>query len=104
MIGRRKIAWLDVADDGTGVRSIGVNEEVAMNEEADPTRRWLINASGAAILSSAMPVAQSAAQTVPAPRAGGRRDDDAISPATIRLVDYVANTLDRDLPAEVAAR
>ena len=37
-----------------------------MRDEADHTRRWLINAGGAAILSSAIPVTASSAQTAPA--------------------------------------
>jgi 2-methylcitrate dehydratase PrpD len=71
-----------------------------MSDEADHTRRWLINASGAAILSGALP--GSSAQAAPAP--GARTDAETISPDTITLADYVARTLDRDLPAEVVAR
>jgi 2-methylcitrate dehydratase PrpD len=71
-----------------------------MSDEADQTRRWLINASGAAILSGALP--GSSAQAAPAP--GARTDAETISPDTITLADYVARTLDRDLPAEVVAR
>src|SRR5262245_738889 len=71
-----------------------------MSDEADQTRRWLINASGAAILSGAIP--GSSAQAAPA--ASARTDADAISPATTTLADYVAKTLDRELPAEVVAR
>src|SRR5437899_8004495 len=71
-----------------------------MSDEADQTRRWLINASGAAILSGAIP--GSSAQAAPAP--GTRTDADAISPATTTLADYVAKTLDRELPAEVVGR
>ena len=74
-----------------------------MSDEADHTRRWLINASGAAILSGAMPMARSVAQTA-APVARAGRGDDAVSPAAITLGDYVANTLDRELPSEVVAR
>src|SRR5215813_12043239 len=70
------------------------------SDGADQTRRWLINASGAAILSGAIP--GSSAQAAPAP--GARSDAETISPDTIRLADYVAETLDRDLPAEVVAR
>src|SRR5262249_48199347 len=40
-----------------------------MSDEADQTRRWLINASGAAILSSALPAAGPSAQAAPAPPA-----------------------------------
>ena len=71
-----------------------------MSDEADHTRRWLINASGAAILSGALP--GSSAQAAPAP--GARTDAETISPDTITLADYVARTLDRELPAEVVAR
>ncbi|HEX9329247.1 MAG TPA: MmgE/PrpD family protein, partial [Reyranella sp.] len=71
-----------------------------MSNEADQTRRWLINASGAAILSGALP--GSSAQAAPAP--GARTDAETISPDTITLADYVARTLDRELPAEVVAR
>ena len=67
----------------------------AMSDEADQTRRWLINASGAAILSGAIP--GSSGQAAPAP--GTRTDADPISPATTTLADYVAKTLDRELPA-----
>src|SRR5262249_52741897 len=76
--------------------------EVAMTDEAGHTRRWLINTSGAAIVSSAMPVAVSGAQAAPAPRGAG--GGETVSPATAMLTDYVAKTLDRELPAEVVAR
>ena len=67
-----------------------------MSNEADQTRRWLIHASGAAILSGAAPAFS--AQAAPAP--GARADAESISPATITLADYVAKTLDRELPFE----
>jgi len=80
-----------------------------MSDEADHTRRWLINAGGAAMLSGAMPIANSMAETAgaavsgaPAGRAG--RGEDSISPAAIVLGIHVANTFDRELPAEVIAR
>jgi 2-methylcitrate dehydratase PrpD len=78
-----------------------------MSDEADHTRRWLINASGAAILSSAVPgtaSAQTAAAPVPGASAHAATDPTPISPATTTLADYVAKTLDRELPAEVVAR
>jgi 2-methylcitrate dehydratase PrpD len=78
-----------------------------MRDEADHTRRWLINASGAAILSSAIPGAASYAQTaaVPAPAAAADGPQEpAISSATSAFADYVAKALDRELPAEVVAR
>src|SRR5580704_10652826 len=79
-----------------------------MRDEADHTRRWLINASGAAILSSTIPVAASFAQTA-AIAAGGDAADAAddpgsVSPAATMLADYVAGALDRELPAEVVVR
>jgi 2-methylcitrate dehydratase PrpD len=79
-----------------------------MSDEADHTRRWLINASGAAILSSALPVTAAYAQTAAVPASGTTADaaDDPglVSPAATMLADYVAGALDRELPAEVVAR
>jgi 2-methylcitrate dehydratase PrpD len=73
-----------------------------MSDDADQTRRWLINASGAAILSGAIP--GSSVQAAPAPGTAAAAPADAISPATATLADYVAKTLDRELPAEVVTR
>src|SRR6266545_7215542 len=76
-----------------------------MIDEAGHTRRWLINTSGMAIVSGVIPVAVSGAQAAPAPRAGAdAAGDTAVSPATATLADYVAKTLDRELPAEVVVR
>ncbi len=75
-----------------------------MTDEADHTRRWLINASGAAVLSSAIPATTSYAQTAPVPGPRADAAEDAVSPAATALADYVANALDRELPAEVVAR
>jgi 2-methylcitrate dehydratase PrpD len=83
-----------------------------MSDEPDHTRRWLINASGAAILSNAVPVTASYAQTAatapPSVRAESHgdltTDSTPISPVTTALADYVAKTLDRELPAAVVAR
>jgi 2-methylcitrate dehydratase PrpD len=75
-----------------------------MSDEADHTRRWLINASGAAVLSSAIPITVSYEQAAAAPAPGARTNADSISPATTTLADYVAKTLDRELPAEVVTR
>ena len=74
-----------------------------MSEEMDLTRRWLINASGAAIMSGALPIGPASAQTAAAPAPAASRDD-AISPATATLADYIAKALDRELPADVVAR
>jgi 2-methylcitrate dehydratase PrpD len=83
-----------------------------MSDDPDYTRRWLINASGAAILSSTLAGGPSYAQTAGAPTAAqnaegyaeGAAADAPISPVTTALCDYVAATLDRDLPQEVVAK
>jgi 2-methylcitrate dehydratase PrpD len=79
-----------------------------MSDETDPTRRWLLNASGAAILSGAIPITASRAQTATATAPGALADaiaePSSLSPAASALAGYVANALDRDLPAEVVAR
>ncbi len=78
-----------------------------MSDETDHTRRWLINASGAAILSSAVPIAAAHAQPVGAPPSHAATDAAAgsasVSPAS-GIADYVAKALDRSLPDEVVAR
>ena len=69
-----------------------------------------MNAGGAAILSNAIPVATSYAQTA-APVPGAPRtlaedlipDSTPISPTTTAFADYIAKTLDRELPAEIIA-
>ena len=77
-----------------------------MTDEPDYTRRWLINASGAAILSSAVPVTASNAQTAAAASPSFPTEVSGaaapISPVTTALADYVANTLDRELPDAVS--
>ena len=78
-----------------------------MSDDPDHTRRWLINASGAAILSGALPAASQAQSAKPA--AAGDGEDNAaadapLSPVTTALCDYVAGTLDRDMPAAVVEK
>jgi 2-methylcitrate dehydratase PrpD len=69
--------------------------------QPDPVRRWLINASGAAVVSNALAAVPSDAQTAaPAPARG----PGGVSPVTAALADYVAQTLDRPLPAAALAR
>jgi len=77
-----------------------------MSDEADQTRRWLINASGAAILSSTLPATGPSAQAAPAPTPGAAAHaaGEPTSSAAATLADYVAKALDRNLPAEVVAR
>jgi 2-methylcitrate dehydratase PrpD len=77
-----------------------------LSDDPGPTRRWLINASGAAILSNALTGEPSSAQVPGAktqdPEQPGA--DAPISPVTTALCDYVAATLERDLPPEVVAK
>src|SRR5215831_1621951 len=81
-----------------------------MSDDPDHTRRWLINASGAAILSNAIAVGPSLAQAAGAPAAKTAAEaeepaaDQPISPITITLCEYVAKTLDRDMPPEVVVK
>src|SRR5215813_7432075 len=85
-------------------------QEDAMSDDPDHTRRWLINASGAAILSNAIATGPSIAQVAGAPTAKANADAEepaagqATSPVTTALCEYVAKTLDRDMPAEVVAK
>jgi 2-methylcitrate dehydratase PrpD len=83
-----------------------------MRDNPDQTRRWLINASGAAILSNAL-VTPSLAQAPagPAPRASAKESSDEsaadqtpLSPVATTLANYIAGTLDRELPAAVVAK
>ena len=66
-----------------------------MADEADHTRRWLMNAGGAAILSGAIPGTTAHAQTTTSVPAAASREvrDDPISPTTVALADYVAGAL-----------
>src|ERR1700694_3448800 len=83
-----------------------------MSGNPDHTRRWLINVSGAAILSNALPTGPSYAQAPPAaPRAAAKDlsedpavDTTPISPVATALADYIAHALDRELPAAVVAK
>src|ERR1700680_3563656 len=85
--------------------------EVAMSGEPDYTRRWLINASGAAILSNAFGTAQ-AQEAAPAAAAGRARRDVSADPTVRRpptsadataIANYVPTALARNLPAELVA-
>jgi 2-methylcitrate dehydratase PrpD len=81
-----------------------------MSDDPDHTRRWLINASGAAILANALAGGSSYAQVAVAPAAKASQDADEpatdapISPVTTALCEYVAETLDRGMPPEVVAK
>ncbi len=76
-----------------------------MSEDPDRIRRWLINASGAALISNAFAPAPSFAQAASASRPEEPAMDDVpISPVTTALSEYVAHSLDRELPPAVAAK
>ena len=81
-----------------------------MSDDLDQTRRWLINASGAAILSNALTGAPSHAQVTGAPTAKAAKSptshgaDVPISPVTTHSANMWRTTLDRDMPPEVVAK
>ena len=80
-----------------------------MSDDPDHTRRWLVRASGAAILSNALTSGPSYSKDAGAPAAKAQDPDEPvadapISPVTAALCDYVANTLDRNMPPEVVAK
>jgi 2-methylcitrate dehydratase PrpD len=80
-----------------------------MSDDPNYTRRWLINASSAVILSNAFAGRPSYAQVADAPAAKAQDPDVPaaevpISPVTTALCDYVASALDRGLPADVVAK
>src|SRR5579871_4194943 len=81
-----------------------------MSDGPDHIRRWLINASGAAILSNALAGGSSRAQVAVAPPAKPAAEaeepaaEEPVSPITIALCEYVANALDREMPPEVVAK
>jgi 2-methylcitrate dehydratase PrpD len=85
-----------------------------MKDDADQTRRWIINAGSAAILSNALAASPSLAQDKDTPaakaaKAEGAEDEDAakeepISPVALALADYVSTALDRELPPAVTAK
>ena len=81
-----------------------------MSPDPDPVRRRLLQTSGAALVAGAFPAA-SYAQTGAAPAAGapavGATDSHVgaaeVSQPTAALADYIAGTLDRELPANIVA-
>ena len=80
-----------------------------MSDDPDHVRRWLLNAGGAAIVSSAMGAqAQAQGAAVPAAKAAADPDEPAAdgppSPITVALTEYVAGALNRDMPAEVVEK
>jgi 2-methylcitrate dehydratase PrpD len=82
-----------------------------MRDDPDRTRRWLINVSGAALLSNVVPAAPAFAQGTPASKPGAAKQafeepvkEEPLSPVTVALANYVSGTLDRELPAPVVAK
>ena len=82
-----------------------------MTENPDHTRRWLINVSGAALLSNVLPVAPASAQgagaakpAAAAPAAEGGGKAEPLSPVTVALAGYISGALDRELPAAVVPK
>src|SRR6266849_8390820 len=110
---RRRLSS-DRGRDARGPRTRAVpattSVEDAMSDGPDHTRRWLINASSAAILSNALVGGPSRAQVTAAPAAKAAAEaedaaaDQPISPITTALCEYVAKTLNRDMPPEVVAK
>src|SRR6478736_5782283 len=81
----------------------------SMSDNPDHTRRWLINASGAAFLSNVLTGGPSSAQVAGTSTTKSQDPNEAsadapISPVTTALCDYVASALDRDMPPEVVAK
>jgi len=82
-----------------------------MKDDPDHTRRWLINVSGAALLSNVIPVAPAFAQGAGAAKPAATKEsaedsvkEEPLSPVTVALANYISGTLDRELPAPVVAK
>src|SRR5580700_3553925 len=79
-----------------------------MADSPDHTRRWLINLSGAALLSNVLPVAPASAQGAAAKPAASDAEEGVkeppLSPVTLALASYISGTLDRELPAPAVAK
>ena len=82
-----------------------------MNDDPNQTRRWLLNVSGAALLSNALPVTPSFAQGAGAAKPAAPKEaaeasvkEEPLSPVTVTLANYISGALDRELPAPVVAK
>ena len=82
-----------------------------MSRDLDHTRRRLLGAGGVALLSTAVPLQAALARSdTPGPGTAGGSSEDAtrgpesVSEVTTKLADYVAGTLNRELPANVVAQ
>jgi 2-methylcitrate dehydratase PrpD len=82
-----------------------------MSRDVDYARRWVLNVGGAAILASAFPIAvaseQASSAAASSAKTGSTEESTTgpllISPITRALADYVAGTLDRELPDNIVA-
>jgi 2-methylcitrate dehydratase PrpD len=82
-----------------------------MSRDVDHARRWVLNVGGAVILSNALPIpearGQASSAAAPSAKAGSTEESTTgplpISPITRTLSDYVAGTLDRELPDNIVA-
>src|SRR6516165_4233587 len=85
-------------------------KETAMQEDPDHTRRWLINVSGAALLSNVLPAAPALAQGAAGGKPSAAKDEEGPvkeeppSPVTVALAEYISGALDRELPPAVLAK
>ena len=83
-----------------------------MSRDVDHARRWVLSVGGAAVLSTALPIVvasgQASSAAAPGAKAGSIEESTTgplpISPITRALSDYVAGTLDRELPDNIVAR
>src|SRR3974377_920470 len=80
-----------------------------MSGDLNQTRRWLINTTGAMILSNALGATSSYAQMTNGPATNIQDPDEpaggvSFSAVTETLCDYVATALERDMPPEVVAK
>jgi 2-methylcitrate dehydratase PrpD len=80
----------------------------AMIDDADRTRRSILYAGGAALLTNALATPAQSQGAAPAKAAAsdeeGEAKDEPISPVTTTLAEYVSKTLDRELPPDVVAK
>ena len=77
-------------------------------EDPNQTRRWLINVSGAALISNVLPVAPALAQGAAGgkPSAAAKDEEGPVkeeppSPVTVTLAEYISGALDKETPPPV---
>ena len=72
-----------------------------MTDKAELARRGLLNVGSASLLTGALATAANAQTAPPPPSAETNGSRNAVSADTAKLAQYIAGTLDRDLPADV---